>query len=138
MITIFSTVLLDVVAIWITVKLFATESVLFRTEDDASLKSMRKSGKQFFTAQNGIIYFALALGALYLGGKWQGKDLMSGLLKTQVLIILPPVLVTIRIFKQKPLEVLRLKLPKLKVILPVPFMQCLPRCSCLWWPSSSI
>ena len=123
LITIFSTVLLDVVAIWITVKLFATESVLFRTEDDASLKSMRKSGKQFFTAQNGIIYFALALGALYyLGGKWQGKDLMSGLLKTQVLIILLPVLVTIRIFKQKPLEVLRLKLPKLKVILPVPFI----------------
>lgn len=123
LITIFSTVLLDVVAIWITVKLFATESVLFRTEDDASLKSMRKSGKQFFTAQNGIICFALALGALYyLGGKWQGKDLMSGLLKTQLLIILLPVLVTIRIFKQKPLEVLRLKLPRLKVILPVPFI----------------
>lgn len=123
LITIFSTVLLDVVAIWITVKLFATESVLFRTEDDASLKSMRKSGKQFFTAQNGIIYFALSLGALYyLGSKWQGKDLMSGLLKTQLWIILLPVLATIRIFKQKPLEVLRLKLPKLKVILPVPFI----------------
>jgi len=58
----------------------------------------------------------------YLGGKWQGKDLMSGLLKTQLLIILLPVLVTIKIFKQKPLEVLRLKLPKLKVILPVPFI----------------
>lgn len=123
LLTIGSTLLLDVFAIWLTVKLFATESVLFRTEDDASLKSMSKSGRNLFSPYNGMVYYALALVALYyLGTSMQAKDLLSGLLKTQVLIILLPVFAVLRLFKRKPNEVLRLKLPKLKEVLIVPFI----------------
>jgi len=109
LITIGSTLLLDVVAIIATVKLFNNEAVLFRSENDTTLKQLRKNKKLFFTPFYGLIYFALALLALYyIGSRWQMKDLASGLMKTQILIILLPVLLILRLGKFNIKQTLRL------------------------------
>ncbi len=100
LLTIGSTLLLDIAAIVMTVKLFSTESVLFRSDVDTSLKQLRSNKRAFFTPYYGLIYFVLALLALYyLGGSWQSKEVVSGLFKTQILIILLPVLIIIRLIK---------------------------------------
>ncbi|MDY0151470.1 MAG: ABC transporter permease subunit/CPBP intramembrane protease [Candidatus Cloacimonas sp.] len=123
-ITIGSTILLDVAAIWITIKLFTTESILFRADDDgSSLKAVAKDKRNFFNPFFGIVYFTIALVALYyLGGYFQAKDLMSGLLKTQVYVILIPVLGVLGALKLKGKDILRLKMPKLKELVLIPFI----------------
>ncbi len=126
--TILSTVVLDVIAIWGTIKLFSTEGILFRSEDDgSSLKGLKRGDKKraqvFFSPYNGMIYFVLALLMLYyLGTYMQGRDLGSGLLMTQLIVILLPVLLVLRVFKLPSKETLRLKAPKLKEVLLVPFI----------------
>lgn len=124
LITIGSTLVLDVLAIWATIKLFTTESVLFRSEDDGgSLKAVSKNKKSFFNPYNGIVYFSLALVVMYyLGSYLQIKDLMKGLLQTQVFIIGLPAWLIIRLLKLKENEIVRLKAPKLKELLIVPFI----------------
>ena len=127
LITIGSTLVLDILAIWLTVKLFHTEAVLFRTEDDgSSLKSQRKSKSGFFNTFNGAVYFSLALVALYyLGTKWQMADLVEGLIKTQMYIIFLPVFVILAFLKVKGSEarkLLRVKAPKPKELLLVPLI----------------
>ncbi len=127
LITIGSTLVLDILAIWLTVKLFHTEAVLFRTEDDgSSLKSQRKSKSGFFNTFNGAVYFSLALVALYyLGTKWQMADLVEGLIKTQMYIILLPVFVILAFLKIKGSQarkLLRFKAPKPKELLLVPLI----------------
>jgi len=120
--TIGSTLLLDVAAIIVTVKLFNNEAVLFRSETDSNLKQLRKNKKLFFSPYYGLIYFSLALLALYyLGGRWQSKDIVSGLLKTQVFLILLPVLVILRIGKFNLKETLRLNKTPAANFLIVPF-----------------
>lgn len=122
LLTIGSTLLLDIVAIIVTVKLFNNEGVLFRSETDSSFKQLRKNKRLFFTPFYGLLYFALALVALYyVGGRWQAKDIVSGLIKTQFLIIVLPVLVILKIGKFKIKETLRLKGTKAANYLIVPF-----------------
>lgn len=123
MLTIGSTLILDVLAIWGTIKLFTTESVLFRSEDDStSLKAVKQNKQSFFSPYFGLVYFTLALVVLYhLGTYLQTKDLMSGLIQTQVFIIAFPVLIILRLLKLNQKEVLRLKAPG-KEILIVPFI----------------
>jgi sodium transport system permease protein len=49
LITVGSTLVLDVLAIWATLKLFTTESILFRADDDSSsLKAVKKDKRMFF------------------------------------------------------------------------------------------
>ncbi len=124
LITIGSTLVLDVLAIWATIKLFTSESVLFRSEDDSgSLKAVGKNMNNFFNPFYGLVYFSVALIVLYyLGTSWQAKDLMSGLLKTQLFIIALPVYVIIRLLKLKEKDILRLKAPKPKELLLIPFI----------------
>jgi sodium transport system permease protein len=124
LITIGSTLLLDVVAIWATIKLFTTESVLFRSEDDSgSMKAVGKNKLNFFNPFYGLVYFSIALIALYyLGSYWQANDLMKGLLQTQLFIIALPVYIIIRMLKLKEKDILRLKLPKPKELLLIPFI----------------
>jgi sodium transport system permease protein len=124
LITIGSTLVLDVFAIWATIKLFKTESILFRSDDDSSgIKAIKKNKASFFNPYNGIVYFSLALLLLYyLGSYWQGQDLWRGLLNTQLFIIALPVLLVLRILKMNAREVLRLKAPKLLQTLLIPFM----------------
>ncbi|MBW6514497.1 MAG: ABC transporter permease subunit [Candidatus Syntrophosphaera sp.] len=123
LITVGSTLVLDVFAIWLTVRLFNTESVLFRTEDDSSIKNVARNKRSFFNSFYGLLYFALAVIALYyIGGSLQAKDMIKGLTQTQVFIILLPVLLLLRALKLKPREILRLKLPRLKEVLLIPFI----------------
>ncbi|HHV37371.1 MAG TPA: CPBP family intramembrane metalloprotease [Candidatus Cloacimonetes bacterium] len=124
LITIGSTLVLDAIAIWASIKLFNSESVLFRSEDDSGgIKSIKKDRKNIFTPYNGIIYFSLALLALYyLGSRWQMQDMVSGLVKTQIILIALPVLVFVALLKQDKDKVLRLKMPRLKEIALVPFI----------------
>ena len=123
-ITIFSTLLLDLVVVWMTVKLFTTESVLFRSEDDGgSIKSVRQNKRNFFNPYYGLVYFSIALIVMYyLGSYWQMKDLMAGLQKTQLLIIAMPVWIILRILKLKEKDILRLRAPKIKEALLIPFI----------------
>jgi len=121
LLTIGSTLLLDIAAIIMTVKLFSNEAVLFRSETDTNLKQLKKNKKLFFTPFYGVIYFVLALLALYyLGGKWQHHKIVSGLIKTQAFIILLPILVILRIGKFNIRETLRLNNTPLANYLIVP------------------
>jgi len=82
------------------IKLFNNETVLFRTTEEKSLKFWGKGKKDIFSTQFIIIFFFVILLALYyIGGSWQTKDLMKGLLKTELLIILLPVILILRISK---------------------------------------
>lgn len=123
LITIGSTLVLDVLAIWGTIKLFNSESILFRTDDDSSIKTVKKNKGTFFTPYYGVIYYVVALIVLfYLGSYLQGQDLGKGLLYTQLLIILFPVLLTLRILKLDQKTTLRLQAPRLKEIVLIPFI----------------
>ncbi len=109
LLTIGSTIILDIAAIFMTVKLFNNEGVLFRSESDTSLKGLKKNKKAFFTPYYGLVYYVLALLALYyIGGTWQSKEIVSGLFKTQVIIILLPVLIILRLVKADWKQTLRL------------------------------
>ena len=124
LITIGSTLLLDVLAVWATIKLFTTESVLFRSEDDGgSIKAVHQNKRNFFNPYYGLVYFSIALIVMYyLGSYWQIKDLMAGLQKTQLLIIALPVWIILRVLKLKEKDILRLKAPKIKEALLIPFI----------------
>nr|HPH93964.1 ABC transporter permease subunit/CPBP intramembrane protease [Candidatus Cloacimonas sp.] len=124
LITIFSTLFLDLIAILITIKLFQTESVLFRTEEESGgWKVLKRKPKTFFNPYNGIFYFSIALIVLYyLGSYWQVKDLFSGLIQTEIIIIALPVLLILKLLRLKPKEVLRLKTPKWHSFLFIPFI----------------
>jgi membrane protease YdiL (CAAX protease family) len=96
-----------------TVKLFNSESILFRTEEETNLKSIKKDSKNFFNPFFGIIYFTLALLAFYyIGFAMQQKDLVDGLLKTQILLILLPPFLIVRILKMPPKVIFRQNMPK--------------------------
>lgn len=123
-ITIISTLILDIAAIWGSIRLFNTEGVLFRTEDDSgSLKGVKKDKRNFFSPYFGLIYFSIALVALfYLGSYMQTKALYKGLIYTQIFIILLPVVLLLRLLKQDLNRTLRLKAPKPLHLLLVIFM----------------
>ncbi|MDD2332674.1 MAG: CPBP family glutamic-type intramembrane protease, partial [Candidatus Cloacimonetes bacterium] len=123
LLTIGSTILLDVIAIWITIRLFNTEKVLFRSDDEGSLKNVKKEKRNLFNPFYGMIYFVIALVLLYyLGGWLQAKDLAKGLMQTQVFVIGLPVFLIIRVFKLREKEILRTKAPRPLEILLVPFI----------------
>lgn len=124
LITIISTVILDVVAIWATIKLFNTEGILFRSDDDSgSIKGIKKNKASFFNPYNGLVYFTMALLLLYyLGSYLQSKDLATGLVQTQLLVIALPVLLILRVLKLKNADVLRLKMPRLSEVALIPFI----------------
>jgi sodium transport system permease protein len=123
LITVGSTLIFDVLAIWASIRLFNKESVLFRTDEERSLKAVKKDNRNLFNPFNGLIYYVVALLALYyIGGMLQKQDLMKGLLQTQVLIILVPVMLLLKLFKLKDNEILRIKAPRIKEVLLIPFI----------------
>jgi sodium transport system permease protein len=103
------TILLDIVVIGISIKLFNSESVLFRTAEEKSLKFWGKGKKDVLSSQFVmLVFFVLILGLYYFGGSWQGKEIMSGLVKTQLIIILLPVLLILKVSKTNIKSTLRL------------------------------
>ncbi|MBN1326786.1 MAG: CPBP family intramembrane metalloprotease, partial [Candidatus Cloacimonetes bacterium] len=98
LIVIGSTVALDIVAILFSLKLFNKESVLFRTAEEKSLKFWGKDKKNVLSPQIAFLFFLLILLALfYQGAAWQSADISSGLIKTQIFIILLPTILLLRI-----------------------------------------
>ncbi len=96
-----STLVLDVITVYISIKLFNRENILFRTAEEKSLKFWGKSKKDVFNLQFVIVYFVIMIIALYyIGGSWQLKDIMNGLIKTQLLLILLPIILIMRISKK--------------------------------------
>jgi len=108
-----STILLDIIAIIVTVHLFNREDILFRSEEEVNLKELKRNSKGFFNISYGLIFYMVALmGLYYLGMSWQKADITSGLIKTQLLIILAPPILLTSILKMKRKEVFRLKKTK--------------------------
>ncbi len=104
-----STIILDIIMVTISIKLFHTESVLFRTSEEKSLKFWGKDKKNVFSPQFVMIFFvAILLALYYLGGSWQAKDLMNGLMRTEILLILLPTILVLKIAKVNKKKVLRL------------------------------
>jgi sodium transport system permease protein len=104
-----STLVLDVVAIFYSVKLFNNEAILFRTSEEKNLKFWGKGKKDIFSEQfMGIFFIAILVIFYYIGSGWQAEDLTSGLIKTQFLIILLPVILVLRISKTDIKQTLRL------------------------------
>lgn len=123
LLTIGSTLILDIAAIAVTIKLFNNESVLFRSDSDTSLKHLKKSSKALFNPLNGVTYYILALLALYyIGSMWQIKEITSGLIKTQLIIIALPVLLILKFTKFNIKETLRINNPKFVNYLIIPFI----------------
>jgi sodium transport system permease protein len=103
------TLILDVIVVMLSIKLFNNEKVLFRTSDDDSLKFWGKSKTNIFSNQFIMLfYFVILLALYYLGGRWQSADIMNGLIKTQLIIILLPVLLILRVSKTNIKKTLRL------------------------------
>ncbi|MDP8267988.1 MAG: ABC transporter permease subunit/CPBP intramembrane protease [Candidatus Tenebribacter davisii] len=104
-----STLVLDVVTVYISIKLFHSENVLFRTAEEKSLKFWGKNKKNILNLQFVLVYFVIMILALYyIGERWQIQDLMRGLVKTEVLLILLPVIVILRFSKTDIKKTLRL------------------------------
>ncbi|MFB3844385.1 MAG: ABC transporter permease subunit/CPBP intramembrane protease [Candidatus Cloacimonadaceae bacterium] len=109
LLTICSTLVLDVFAVILTVKLFNSENVLFRSEVDTGIKQLRKNKRKFFSPYYGLVYYVLALLALYyIGSAWQGKEIVSGMLKTEIILVLLPVLLILAVMKLDVKSTLRL------------------------------
>ena len=84
----------------LSIHLFNKESVLFRTSEENTLKFWGKEKNNVYSPQFIMIFFIVMLLLLfYIGGSWQSKDLMQGLFKTQLYIILLPVLLVLRVSK---------------------------------------
>jgi sodium transport system permease protein len=103
------TILLDIILIGISIKLFNTETVLFRTEAETSLKFWGKGKKDVFSTQFVMmVYLILLLALYYLGTKWQTTNIMNGLIKTQLILIFLPVILILRTSGTDIVETLRM------------------------------
>jgi sodium transport system permease protein len=103
---------LNIIAIIVTIKVFASEKVLFRTQSETSLSGIKKNKGQLLTPAIGLIFYMIMLGLLYyVGFGWQREAyangginqevLMEGVLKTQVFIIGLPVLLLVNLLFPK-------------------------------------
>lgn len=110
--TVGSTILLSIIAIIITIKVFASEKVLFRTQTETSLSGIRKNKNQLLTPAIGFVFYSIMLALLYyVGFAWQRQAfvdgninqeiLMNAVLKTQVFVIGLPVLLLVNLLFRK-------------------------------------
>ncbi len=100
LVTVSSTLVLDIVMIFVTVKLFNREGILFRVEEEKTMKFWGKNKKNIFQPGFAFLIFVLQLLALfYIGGSWQAKDPAMGLIKTLLLLFLLPTYLILRVGK---------------------------------------
>ena len=122
-ITIGSTLLLDVLVLLLTVKLFNSEGTLFRVEEEKTLKFWGKNKRNVFAPGLAFVFFlAVLLLFYYVGGMWQSADIARGLVMTQLFIILLPPLLLVRIAKVDIKRELQFRPPKPRAIAPVLLM----------------
>lgn len=110
--TVGSTIILNIIAIYITIKVFASEKVLFRTQTETSFAGLKKNKGQLLTPAIGLVLYMILIGLLYyVGFAWQQKAFVDGnidqevlmreVLKTQFLLIGLPALVFVNILFRK-------------------------------------
>ncbi len=100
--TIGSTLILDAVGIFLCVKLFNNESVLFRVEEEKSLKFWGKDKKNVFSHGFSLmIFMVVVLSMYYIASSWQIKDFSIGMIKTQLILILLPSLFLVKLSGEK-------------------------------------
>lgn len=108
-ITVGSTIILNIIAITMTIKVFASEKVLFRTQTETSFAGLKKNKKQFFNPGIGFVFYLIMMGLLYyIGFGWQQSAIVNGVIdqealmmaviKTQVFVIGLPVLLLVNLF----------------------------------------
>ena len=108
--TLISTCILVILSVLFSISLFYKEEVLFRTTEESLVKGGKKGGWNILSPGFAMLFFGLILLLFYyVGLSWQIKDLEQGLIKTQIFLILLPVLLVIRLGKQDPKEVLSVK-----------------------------
>jgi membrane protease YdiL (CAAX protease family) len=111
-ITVGSSIILNIFAIIMTVKVFASEKVLFRTQTETSFAGFKKNKGQLLTPAVGLVFYMLMIGLLYyVGFAWQGKAFVDGsvdqeilmreVLKTQVFLIGFPVFLFVSLLFKK-------------------------------------
>lgn len=110
--TVGSTLILNVIAIIMTIKVFASEKVLFRTQTETSFSGLKKNKAQLLTPAIGIVLYMIMLGLLYyVGFAWQRKAYVGGsidqqilmreVLRTQIIIIGLPVMLFVSLLFKK-------------------------------------
>ena len=110
--TVGSTIILNIIAITMTIKVFASEKVLFRTQTETSFSGLKKNKAQLLTPAIGLVVYMIMIGLLYyVGFRWQGKAFVDGVvdqeilmrevLRTQVIIIGLPVLLFVNLLFRK-------------------------------------
>ncbi len=112
-ITLISNLVLVVIAIFVAIKLFSKESVLFRTQEDSSLITFKKGKWDVLSPGFAVIFFVTILMLFfYLGISWQSSDIESGLIKTLLILVMLPTLLVIRLGKLSFKKVLSLNKTK--------------------------
>lgn len=110
---IFANLALAAVSLKLSVSLFNKEEVLFRTKAERSLKFWGKSSRDIFDSGfAGGVFIVILLLFYYLGTAWQTADLVGGLIKTELLIVLLPVFLLYRISKKPIVKGARLNATK--------------------------
>ncbi len=113
LLVIISTVIFNIIAIRISLKLFNNETILFRTAEEKSLKFWGKGRQDVLNPRFAVFfYLVLILLLYYIGGSWQFANLYQGIAKTQLLLILLPVILLLKISKKNIPESLGLRSTK--------------------------
>jgi membrane protease YdiL (CAAX protease family) len=98
--TIISNLFYALVALKVSVVLFNKEEILFRTQAEKSLKFWGSKKKNIFDPGFiSIVFIIVLLLFYYVGMSWQATDIVKGLIKTELLLVLLPVLLIYRISK---------------------------------------
>ena len=98
--TLISTLVLVVLAVWFSIRLFYREDILFRTTEDSLVKGGKSGGWKVLSPGFAMLFFVFILLLFYyVAISWQTKDLESGLIKTQLFLILLPTIFIIRLGK---------------------------------------
>jgi len=121
-----SSLVLVVVAIYFSIKLFSNETVLFRTTEDSALFRDKKGKLSVLNPGFAILFFVLILVLFYyVGMSWQTQDLEQGLMKTLLFLVLLPTLLVVKFGKLNMKEVLSLNRTK-PVNLPLVLLTAIP------------
>ena len=82
--------------------------MLFRTSEENNLKFWGREKSNVFSSQFIVIFFmAMLLLLFYLGGSWQKSDIMQGLVKTQLFLIVLPTFLVLRVSRSNIPRVMR-------------------------------
>jgi sodium transport system permease protein len=121
---IFSTFLYAFFAIWLTVKVLSTEDVMLSDEKETFMsyifkksKSKKRTGLRFdksIGSGDSILLFVIVVILMaFVGSLWQSMDILLGLIKTELFLILIPPILYLRLKKKSLFDLFGLFAPTL-------------------------